>query len=184
MTETTTSTRAMAEVTAAVGSVTDEALDRAAQLITEAGKVAAYAGGREGLVMKGFIMRLFHAGVDAHAVGEMTVPRLGKGDLIILSCGPGRISMVTAIADTAKQAGAKILYLTAEPDIEPADRADEIVVIDAQTMARDSASEAVLPMGSAYEIGMFVLVDLITRRVRDLRGDDAEKMRARHTNLE
>ncbi|MGO1627455.1 MAG: hypothetical protein ACTHX2_01465, partial [Microbacterium sp.] len=94
------------------------------------------------------------------------------------------ISMVTAIADTARRAGAKILYVTAEPDAEPADRADEVLVIDAQTMARDSGSDAVLPMGSAYEIGMFVLVDLITRRVRDLRGDDAEAMRARHTNLE
>ncbi|MGO1849321.1 6-phospho-3-hexuloisomerase [Microbacterium sp. JB110] len=184
MTQTSESARAIAEVGSAVASVSPDTLDRAARMIADAGKVAAYAGGREGLVMKGLVMRLFHAGVDAHAVGEMTVPHLGEGDLVILSCGPGRISMVTAIADTARRAGAKILYVTAEPDAEPADRADEVLVIDAQTMARDSGSDAVLPMGSAYEIGMFVLVDLITRRVRDLRGDDAEAMRARHTNLE
>ncbi|MGO1768865.1 MAG: hypothetical protein ACTHZX_02825 [Microbacterium sp.] len=184
MTDTTEASRAIAEVAAAVESVPPEALDRVARMIAGAGTVAAYAGGREGLVMKGLVMRLFHAGVDAHAVGEMTVPHMGDGDVLILSCGPGRISMVTAIADTAKKAGARILYLTAEPDIEPADRADEVIVIDAQTMARDSGSDAVLPMGSAYEIGMLVLVDLITRRVRDLRGDDADAMRARHTNLE
>jgi len=184
MIESTDSSRAVAEVAAAVESVPTEAIDRAARLIVEAEKVAAYAGGREGLVMKGLIMRLFHAGIDAHAVGEMTVPHFGMGDLVILSCGPGQISMVMAIADTAKKAGAKILYLTAEPDIEPADRADEVIVIDAQTMARDNGSDAVLPMGSAYEIGMFVLVDLITRRVRGRRGHTAEQMRARHTNLE
>lgn len=184
MTGNSESARAIAEVAAAVESVPEEALDRASRMIAEAGRVAAYAGGREGLVMRGLVMRLFHAGVDAHYVGEMTVPHLGEGDLVVLSCGPGRISMVRAIADTAKQAGARILYLTAEPDVEPADRADVVLVIDAQTMARDTGSDAVLPMGSAYEIGMFVLVDLLTRRVRDIRGGDAEEMRARHTNLE
>lgn len=183
MTDTVTR-RALAELGAAVESVSEEAIERAARMIVDAGKVAAYGGGREGLVMKGLVMRLFHAGIDAHSVGEMTVPHLGAGDLIILSCGPGRISMVTAIADTAKRAGATVLYLTAEPDVEPADRADELLVIDAQTMSRDIGSDLVLPMGSAYEIAMFVLVDLITRRVRELRGDDADAMRARHTNLE
>ncbi|MGO1627849.1 MAG: hypothetical protein ACTHX2_03445, partial [Microbacterium sp.] len=108
MTQTSESARAIAEVGSAVASVSPDTLDRAARMIADAGKVAAYAGGREGLVMKGLVMRLFHAGVDAHAVGEMTVPHLGERDLVILSCGPGRISMVTAIADTAKKAGAKI----------------------------------------------------------------------------
>src|SRR5699024_6904400 len=124
------------------------------------------------------------AGVDAHAVGEMTVPRCGEGDLVILSCGPGRISMVQAVADTARSAGATILYFTAEPDIQPADRADETIVINAKTMAQAAESDTTLPMGSAYEAGLFLLADLITRRVRDLRGEDAEAMRARHTNLE
>lgn len=41
-----------------------------------------------------------------------------------------------------------------------------------------------LPMGSGYEIALFVLVDLITNRVRALRQESAEVMRARHTNLE
>jgi len=184
MIETSETERAIAEVASAVTSVPPEALDRAAAMIAGAGTVAAYAGGREGLVMRGLVMRLFHAGVDAHYVGEMTVPHVGKGDLLILSCGPGRISMVRAIADTARAAGADLLYITAEPDIEPADRASETIAIDAQTMAKDDKSTAALPMGSAYEIGLFVLADLITRRVRDLRGDDAAAMRARHTNLE
>jgi 6-phospho-3-hexuloisomerase len=39
-------------------------------------------------------------------------------------------------------------------------------------------------MGSAYEIALFVLVDLITDRVRARRGESAEEMRSRHTNLE
>jgi hypothetical protein len=56
--------------------------------------------------------------------------------------------------------------------------------IDAQTMASDAGSTAVLPMGSGFEIALFLLVDLITNRVRGLRQESPEVMRKRHTNLE
>jgi 6-phospho-3-hexuloisomerase len=129
-------------------------------------------------------MRLFHAGLDVHYVGEMTCPAVGQGDLLVLSCGPGRISMVEALARVAERDGARLLYLTAQPHNPPAERADRTVGIAAQTMADDQESAAVLPMGSAYEIALFVLVDLITNRVRRRRAESAEQLRSRHTNLE
>ena len=175
---------AIGEVADAVRSVDAATLDRVAELIAGAGVVATYGGGREGLVMKGLTMRLFHAGLDAHSVGEMTCPAVGPGDLLVLSCGPGRISMVEALAGVARRAGADVLYFTAEPDNPPAELAGTVVVVEAQTMARDSGSSAVLPMGSGYEIALFVLVDLITNRVRELRAESPDVMRARHTNLE
>ncbi len=147
-------------------------------------RIACYAGGREGLVMRGLVMRLFHAGLDVHYVGEMTCPAVGPGDLLVLSCGPGRISMVEALAGVAKRDGARLLYLTAQPQDPPADRADRIVRITAQTMADDRETAGVLPMGSAYEIALFVLVDLITNGVRRRRSESAKEMRSRHTNLE
>ena len=176
--------RALEELATAARSVPGEVLDEVAAMLTRAGTVAAYAGGREGLVMRGLVMRLFHAGLDAHYVGEMTVPRVGEGDLVVLSCGPGNISMVQAIAGVAKAAGATILYFTAEPDQPPAQLADRVVVVRAQTMARDTGSAAVLPMGSGYEIALFLIVDLLTNRVRASRQESPEVMRARHTNLE
>jgi 6-phospho-3-hexuloisomerase len=171
--------RALEEVAAAVRSVPSDVLDEVAAMLAGAGTVAAYAGGREGLVMRGLVMRLFHAGIDAHYVGEMTVPHLGTGDLVVLSCGPGNVSMVNAIAGVAKAAGADILYFTAEPEQPPAHLADRVVVIEAQTMARDTGSPAVLPMGSGYEIALFVMVDLLTNRVRASRHESTETMRAR-----
>lgn len=178
------SDRALDEVAAAVRSVPAATLNEVAAEIAAAGVIATYAGGREGLVMKGLTMRLFHAGLDAHSVGEMTCPAVGPGDLLILSSGPGNISMVEALAGVAKKAGARILYFTAEPEESPADLADKVVVITAQTMANDSGSTAVLPMGSGFEIALFVFVDLITNRVRALRAESADEMRGRHTNLE
>jgi 6-phospho-3-hexuloisomerase len=176
--------RALQEVADAVHSVSDGDLDAIAAELLEARRIACYAGGREGLVMRGLVMRLFHAGLDVHYVGEMTCPAVDRGDLLVLSCGPGRISMVEALAGVAKRDGARLLLLTAQPQHPPAEHADRVVRISAKTMADDRESAAALPMGSAYEIALFVLVDLITGRVRRRRSESAEELRSRHTNLE
>jgi 6-phospho-3-hexuloisomerase len=176
--------RALQEIAEAVHSVSDGDVDGLVAELLGARRIACYAGGREGLVMRGLVMRLFHAGLDVHYVGEMTVPALGPGDLLVLSCGPGRISMVEALAGVAKRDGARVLLLTAQPQHPPAERADRVVTVSAQTMADDRESAAVLPMGSAYEIALFVLVDLVTNRVRRRRSESVEELRSRHTNLE
>jgi 6-phospho-3-hexuloisomerase len=176
--------RALQEIADAVHSVSDTEIDGVVDELLAARRVACYGGGREGLVMRGLVMRLFHAGLDVHYVGEMTCPAVGPGDLLVLSCGPGRISMVEALVGVAKRDGARLLYLTAQPQNPPADRADRIVRVTAQTMADDRETAAVLPMGSAYEIALFILVDLITNGVRRRRSESVEALRSRHTNLE
>jgi 6-phospho-3-hexuloisomerase len=176
--------RALQEVADAVRSVPESDLDGIVEELLAARRIACYAGGREGLVLRGLVMRLFHAGLDAHYVGEMTCPAVGPGDLLVLSCGPGRIAVVEALAGVARRDGASVLYLTAQPTRPPAEQADRVVRVVAQTMADDAGSEAVLPMGSAYEIALFVLVDLITNRVRGRRSESVEELRSRHTNLE
>src|SRR4051812_22929119 len=176
--------RALREIAEAVRSVPDTEIDGLVDELLAADRIACYAGGREGLVLRGLVMRLFHAGLDVHYVGEMTCPAVGPGDLLVLSCGPGRISTVAALAGVARRDGARVLYLTAQPQNPPADQADRVVHVAAQTMADDQGSDAVLPMGSAYEIGLFVLVDLLTNRVRRGRTESVQELRARHTNLE
>jgi 6-phospho-3-hexuloisomerase len=176
--------RALQEVADAVRSVPGSEITGVVDDLLAAGRIACYAGGREGLVMRGLVMRLFHAGLDAHYVGDMTTPAVGPGDLVVFSCGPGRISMVEALAGVARRDGARVLYLTAQPQNPPAQLADRIVHVVAQTMADDRNSAAALPMGSAYEIALFVLVDLITNEVRRCRSESVEELRSRHTNLE
>ena len=89
--------RALEAIGDAVRSVPETAIDEIVDELLAARRIACYAGGREGLVMRGLVMRLFHAGLDVHYVGEMTCPALGTGDLLVLSCGPGRISMVVLV---------------------------------------------------------------------------------------
>ncbi len=176
--------QAIEELAAAVRSVDTAQLDAVARQILESGVVVCHGVGREGIVMKGLTMRLFHAGVDAHSLGEMTTPAVGDGDLVVLSIGPGRLRSVETFGRIAKDAGARVLVFTAQPERLPEGLADHAVTISAQTMASDGGSAAVLPMGSAYEIALMVFVDLITNRVRAGRSESPEEMRARHTNLE
>src|SRR3954447_16393058 len=124
---TTETDRALQEITEAVRSVPGDEIRGMVDDLLSARRIACYAGGREGLVMRGLVMRLFHAGLDVHYVGDMTTPAVGPGDLEVLSCRPGRIPMVEGVAGVASRDGARVLYLAAQPHIPPAGQADRVV---------------------------------------------------------
>ncbi|WP_102960484.1 SIS domain-containing protein [Mangrovicella endophytica] len=160
-------------------------VDGAVEVIASARRIALYGVGREGLQIKGFAMRLFHLGLDAHVVGDMTTPPLGAGDLLIVSAGPGDFSTVRALMETAQAAGARTLCVTAEPNGDCPQRATSVLTVPAQTMANDrSAPSSVLPMGSLYEGALFILFEILILKLVKHLGSDAAAMRARHTNLE
>ena len=161
------------------------AFEAFAQAIASARTIALHGLGREGLQMKGLAMRLFHLGLDAHVVGEMTTPPIGTGDLLICSAGTGDFATVAALMKIAKDAGAKIAIVTAQPASKLARSADHVLHIPAQTMADDQGSRiSVLPMGSLFELSQMLVFELLVLRLRDLKGETAASMRKRHTNLE
>ncbi|MEZ5830510.1 MAG: 6-phospho-3-hexuloisomerase [Dongiaceae bacterium] len=156
-----------------------------AQAIARAKVIALHGLGREGLQMKGLAMRLFHLGLDAHVVGEMTTPPVGKGDLLICSAGPGDFATIAALMKIAKEAGAETAIVTAQPASNLVKVADHVLHIPAQTMADDrGAKTSVLPMGSLFELSQMLVFELLVLRLREIKGETAASMRARHTNLE
>jgi 6-phospho-3-hexuloisomerase len=68
-------------------------------------------------------MRLFHLGLDVHVAGDMTTPPVGKGDLLIVSSGPGKLSTVAALLEVAKKASARTLVTTTQPKSRDAKKA-------------------------------------------------------------
>ena len=153
--------------------------------IVAAKRIAIYGAGREGLQMDGFAMRLFHLGLDVHVIGDMTVPPLGAGDLLFVSSGPGASNIGDALIAVAREAGARIAVMTAQPEARTPSKADVVFHIPAQTMANDqSGALSVLPMGSLFETAQMVLFEIIVLALRDRLGESAESMRKRHTNLE
>jgi 6-phospho-3-hexuloisomerase len=176
---------ALAEL-GAVGAVLDAvALESLAARLAGAARVVLYGCGREGLMMRALAMRLHHLGLSVGYQGEMTCPPVGPGDLFLCSAGPGELATVTALMRVARDAGAGVALLTAEPGATAAAHADLVVTIPAQTMARDrGAATSTLPMGSLYEGALFLLFEALVLDLRARLGVSPDEMRARHTNLE
>jgi 6-phospho-3-hexuloisomerase len=177
--------RALEELGTVLDQIDQGAVDRAVETIASARHVCVYAGGREGLQIRGFAMRLFHLGRSVSVVGDMTTPAIGRGDLFLVACGPGEISTAVALVGVAKKAGAKVLVITAQPGERVPRMADEVLVLPAQTMADDQGPGAsLLPMGSVFEGGLFVLFEVMVLKLKSVLNVSAEAMRANHTNLE
>ncbi len=177
--------QALSEIGTVFDGVAADAAVRTCEEILKARRIACYGVGREGLMMKALCMRLMHLGLDAHVVGDMTTPPVGKGDLLIASAGPGFFSTVMALAGVAREAGARTMLITAQPEGPAPRSADVMIELPAQTMANDRGGPtSLLPMGSLYEAAQLVFFDLISILLREKTGQSPEQMRARHTNLE
>lgn len=177
--------RALANLQSVFDKLDETQVDNAVRVIANARRIALYGVGREGLQIKGFAMRLYHLGLNASVVGDMTTPPLGAGDLLIVSAGPGWFSTVEALMRTASLAGAETLCVTAQPDGRCPKAATHVLPVPAQTMADDQGPAiSILPMGSLYEGAQYVLFEVMILKLRDLLGISPEAMRANHTNME
>ncbi len=177
---------ALDELGAVLDRVDEADVDRACRLLADAGRIGTHGLGREGLQMRGLAMRMFHLGMPVGVVGDMTMPPLGPGDVLLASTGPGETTTVLKMMEVAKKAGATVILLTAERNGSAAKLADFILLVPAQTMASDqgAARTSVLPMGSAFEGALFVLFEVMILKLRDILHVTPEAMRARHTNME
>ena len=177
---------ALSELAGVFDKIDDASVDKALDMIAKARSTVVFGGGREKLQIMGLAMRLYHLGLKVAVEGDMTTPPVGKGDLFMITCGPGEISTALALLDVAKKAGAKILVVTAQPKGRAGAYADFVLTIPAQTMADDQGARksSVLPMGSLYEGALFVLFEVMILKLRDRLKIDPEAMRANHTNLE
>lgn len=177
---------ALAELGQVFERLDDAAVDRAVETIAAARRIVVFGGGREKLQIMGFAMRLYHMGLNVAVEGDMTTPPVGRGDLFLVTCGPGEISTALALMGVAKAAGATTLLITAQPRGRAAALADEVLHLPAQTMADDqgAARSSVLPMGSLFEGALFVLFEVMVLKLIARLQISPETMRANHTNLE
>jgi 6-phospho-3-hexuloisomerase len=174
----------LAEIDRVLSRVSESEVAALCDAILRARRIVVYGLGREGLAMRSFAMRLMHLGFDASVVFDMTVPPVGPGDLFLVSCGPGYLSTVDALTGIARQAGASVLMLTAQPQAPLPQQADLLVCLPAQTMAEAEASNSAQAMGSAFEQALWILFDALVPRLQAATGQSAEDLRRRHTNLE
>lgn len=177
---------ALAELASVFARLDDAAVDTMVARLAEARRIVVFGGGRERLQIMGLAMRMFHMGLNAAVEGDMTTPAVGKGDVFLVTCGPGYISTAEALMRVARDAGAEVLFVTAQPQGRCAPLAHMILHLPAQTMADDQGPDrsSVLPMGSLFEGALFVLFEVMVLKLKARLGITAEAMRANHTNLE
>ncbi len=176
--------RACDEIAGVFDAVDPDNLTAVMEAIATARRVACYGVGREGLMIRALTMRLYHLGLETAVVGDMTAPPIARGDLLLVSAGPGHFATVSALMTVARDAGARVVLLTAQPRAALGGHADIVLQLPARTMAGGGNDGAILPMGSAYEGALFIVGELLVRQLRERLGTEEGGMRARHTNLE
>ena len=173
---------------AAAREVEASALDAFADEIVGARRIALHGLGREGLMMRALTMRLFHLGLQASPVGDMATPPFGAGDLLVVSAGPGAFETIGALMGIARDAGARVVLLTAEAAAPLRGKADRVLLIPARTMmspgTHPPGEPSIFTMGSAYEAMLFLASEYLVGRLAQRLGATEAQMRARHTNLE
>ena len=163
------------ELTAALGRLTREDVERAVRQILSHERIFVGGAGRTGLMLKAFAMRLMQAGRTVFAAGETVTPAVREGDLLFLASASGKTRTVVNYARTALEAGAELFTVTASENsalavLHPAD-----VVLPC---GGEEGSGQI--MGSLFEQTLLIYCDAVALALPAGR----EEMRSRHANLE
>lgn len=150
--------------------------------ICQAKTIQLYAMGRMQLSVRGFAMRLKHMGFDSYVVYDTTAPYLGKGDLLIVHCAVTNVEL--NIIKLAKEAGARIILLTAHPENEHGKYADLAVRVPGQIFGGDEEIVSVQPMSTLLEQSLLLFTDIVTMMLIEKCSISMDTMKASHTNLE
>lgn len=173
----------IAEQVEAIARVDEIAVQDLLQAIAEADRIFLLGEGRSGLVGRMFAMRLMHLGNQAYVVGETITPAIGGGDLLIAISGSGETGAVVMMAESARNAGARIAAITANPESRLAALASVIVQIPTQHKLQGSSSRQY--GGSLFEQTTLLLFETIVSMLTA--GDAATgfaSLAKRHANLE
>ncbi|PKH25762.1 sugar isomerase [Enterobacterales bacterium CwR94] len=150
--------------------------------ICNAKTIQLYAMGRMQLSVRGFAMRLKHMGFDSYLVYDTTTPYLGKGDLLIVHCAVTNVEL--NIIKLAKEAGARIVLLTAHPENAHGEYADLAVRVPGQIFGGEHEVPSMQPMSTLLEQALFLFTDIVTLMLIEKKKIDMDAMKASHTNLE
>ncbi len=145
--------------------------------ILAARQIVVAGRGRSGMMAAAFTRRLGQMGLHAWGLDDTTVPRLGKGDVLVAVTGSGTTPTVLSLMRTARRGGAGVLLVTRKPVRDPK-VAD--VIVELGPLPRPSA----YPLGTLFEVTALAFLDLVVVDLIEALGTTESDLGARHTNLE
>lgn len=155
--------------------------------IVKAKHIVVCGAGRMGLVSKAFAMRLGHLGKKAYTLGDSNTPRLGKGDLFLISSGSGETQTIYDLTLIAKESGAKIAIVTTYIDHNKSRMAkisDTVVIINAPTKLHKNTYKSIQPMTTLNEQCLQIFFDALVLLLMKKLTLTEKDLWKKHTNLE
>ena len=138
--------------------------------------IVCCGAGRMGLQAAAFAMRLSHLGFNAFAVGDLGVPRIGEGDLLLVNSSSGETPSMLLLAEIATDAGANVALTSCIANSSIAELADHVFC-----MPEINSSQL---MKTYYEQLSGLIFDITARELVERLGLDSDWVSKNHSILE
>jgi len=174
-----------AEVAATLHQINSGEVHRLLQEIRQAEKVFFVGVGRVMLSLQAIAKRLAHLGVQTYVVGQITEPAITEKDVLIVGSGSGETAFPLIIAKKAKQYGARVAHIGANPCSSMHEFSDLFVRIPVRTKL-DLPGEipSIQPMTSLFEQCLLLLGDALALMMIREENIDMASLWQYHANLE
>jgi len=163
-----------------------KATQRLIQMVLRARRIFVTGRGRSGVLSEWLAVRLMQMGFDVHVPGQVTCPRISKGDLLIAISCSGTTTTTVDLARIAGESGAKVVALTA---------------IDTSPLASVARYNLLLPVtdkdleksykygigpcnNTLFEQTLVLYFDSLVYCIMEREGISKKQLSKRHTNLE
>lgn len=173
------------ELTQTLNSIDEDQVNTLLTEIKNADKVFFVGVGRVLLSLEAVAKRLAHLGVNTYIVGQITEPAITDKDLLIVGSGSGESAFPLIIAKKAKQYGARVAHVGANPDCSMKDYSDHFVRIPVSTKLQlPNEIPSVQPMTSLFEQSLLLLGDSLALMMVKEGDIDMKQLWEYHANLE
>lgn len=175
----------LSELAKTLASVDRQSVEKLKGMLIEAKSIFCHGAGRSGLNAKAFAMRLMHLGMHACLVGDVLVPPIAQGDVLVIVTASGSSPALAYIANKAKECGARIAVLTTNVRCPISEIAECTICFAAPTKAEEGGDRnSVMPMGTLFEEGCYVLLDMVVLELMEKLNITNSDMVRHHANLE
>lgn len=173
------------ELTQVMDKLQDADLERLMEELVTAKRIFTLGGGREGLMVKAFSMRLMHLGKTVFWIWDDTTPSIGPGDVLLVATGSCTGGVLLHVTKMAKEHGARVALITADDSGPVGPYADITAFVPAAAyLAKGDLVPTQQMMGSLFEQSLLLIFDSVASVLIDRLGETVQRTEARHRNVE
>lgn len=148
-------------------------------------RIVCVGAGRVGLAMAGFAKRMRHLDKSAFWIDDKTLPRMGKGDLMVVGSGSGETETTLTLARLGKREGLRVALITATKSSRLKEIADVTVTLNCSDQAmRQVGGSSRQPMTSLFEQSCQLYLDGIVLTLMDRLNISGQEMKELHNGIE